>query len=110
MKYLIWGCPHLKKVACIFFNYRIVNCMCFVKQLFEVNPCKELEVFCFERCLLSEATFYFLISHLPKIKYIGNLEEWGMEKDAIWRIKEFIRFKNIDVEVDTLQHSSYIGV
>ena len=110
LKYLIWGCPNLKKIACIFFNFRIVNCVCFIKQLFEVNPCQELEVFCFERCLLSEATFYFLISNLPKIKYIGNLEEWGMDKEAILRVREFIRIKNIDVDVESLHHSSYIAV
>ena len=86
---------------------------CVIKDMFKINPCKDLEAFCFERCFLKEATFYYLLSILPNIKYIGNMEEWFMEKGAISRIKEFLRVNNIDVDIDAHKQSPFafrIGV
>ena len=77
-----------------------------IKDLFNANPCNNLEVFCFERCFLKEETFFYLLEKLPKIKYIGNMDDWEMmDPDAIPRIKEFIRKNNIDVDIDSHVHS-----
>ena len=107
MKYLVTGCPSLKKLCCIFFNYRIIKCNCFIKDLMDINPLQDLEVFCFERCFLNESTFFYLINKLPKIKYIGNMEEWTMDKRARARVNTFVKDNNIDVDVTSLKHSSY---
>ena len=73
----------------------------------DINPLQDLEVFCFERCFLNESTFFYLINKLPKIKYIGNLEEWTMDKRARARVNTFVKDNNIDVDVTSLKHSSY---
>ena len=47
------------------------------------------------------------MNKLPKIKYIGNMEEWTMDKRARARVNTFVKENNIDVDVTSLQHSSY---
>ena len=102
LKYLIFGCPRLKTLSCIFANYTSVTCInSVIKDMFDINPCQELEIFCFERCLLHESTFYYLLSKLPNIKCIGNLEECFMDREAISRIRDFVKNNNIDVDIDS---------
>ena len=82
----------------------ILKCL---KDMLDINPCKELEIFFFERCFLHEATFFYLLSKLPNIRHIGNLEEWFMDMGAIARIREFLRVNNIDVDIDSHRLRSY---
>ena len=78
-----------------------------IKDLFNANPCDNLEVFCFERCFLLEETFFYLLRKLPSIKYIGNMEEWEMmDPFALPRIKDFIKKNNIDVDIESHIHSN----
>ena len=71
-----------------------------IKNLLEVNPFTDLEVFSFERFFLSETLFFYLLTKLPKIKYIGKLEDWFLEKEAILRIKDFVKCNNVNLCID----------
>ena len=39
---------------------------------------------------------------LPKIKYIGNMSEWTIDRRARLGIRAFIKGNNVDVDVDSL--------
>ena len=71
-----------------------------IKNLLSVNPFNNLEVFSFERFFLSETLFFYLLTKLPKIKYIGKVDEWLLEKEAISRIRDFLKSNNVDVSID----------
>ena len=62
-----------------------------------------MEAFCFEKCFLTEQTFFHLLNILPKIKYIGNMSEWTIDRRARLGIRAFIKGNNIDVDVDSIQ-------
>ena len=108
LKYLIFGCPRIRKLSCIFFNYTsVISINSVIKEMLNINPCRDLEFFCFERCFMHEATFFYLMSKLPNIKYIGNMQEWFMDIGAISRITEFIRDNNINVDIDSHKQSPF---
>ena len=74
-----------------------------IKNLLEVNPLTNLEVFCFEKFFLSETLFFCLLNILPKIKYIGKIEEWFLEDESVSRIKNFIKSNNININIEIVQ-------
>jgi len=103
LRFLISGCPRLRMLCYTPYSYQDGNINdAFIEQLFFQHPCPELEAFCFEKCFLSEQTFFHLLNILPAIKYIGNMSEWTIDRRARLGIRAFIKGNNIDVDVDSI--------
>ena len=103
LQYLMRGCSRLKMLCYTPYSYQDGNINdAFIEQLFSRQPCTELEAFCFEKCFLTEQTFFHLLNILPKIKYIGNMSEWTIDRRARLGIRAFIKGNNVDVDVDSI--------
>jgi len=101
--YLVGGCTQLK-VLCLspYESQAEVITDQLVEEMLKVNPCTSLVSFYFEKCFLSEQTFFLLISTLPKLKYVGVLSDWfGMDRRARLAVQAFIRGNNVDVDIDS---------
>jgi len=101
--HLVTGCTQLR-VLCLspYESQAEIITDKLVEDILKVNPCSLLVAFYFEKCLLSEQTFFLLLSSLPKLKYVGILSEWfGMDRRAQLAVKAFVRGNNIDVDIDS---------
>jgi len=102
LKYLVSGCSQLR-VLCVSPYEPQANFITdqLVEQMLEINPCKKLVTFYFEKCFLSEQTFFLLLNNLPDIRHVGILGEWfGLDRRARLAIKAFVRGNNVDVDID----------
>eukprot|EP00092_Neocalanus_flemingeri_P000587 GFUD01000623.1.p1 GENE.GFUD01000623.1~~GFUD01000623.1.p1 ORF type:complete len:689 (-),score=173.31 GFUD01000623.1:19-1851(-) len=104
LKFLILGCSNLR-VLC-YSPYEAQAALVtdlLVEQMLAINPCKSLVAFYFEKCFLTEQTFFLLLSSQPRIRYVGILAEWfGMDRRARLAIKAFLRGNNVDVDIDSV--------
>jgi len=102
IKYLVSGCSQLR-VLCVSPyepQARLITDQ-LVEQMLGTNPCKTLVTFYFEKCFLSEQTFFLLLNTLPQIRHVGILGEWfGLDRRARLAIKAFVRGNNVDVDID----------
>ena len=105
LKFFVSGCPRLQIFCFTPFTYQGDVNDEFIVDLFNEHPCLELEVFCFEKCILSEQTFFYLLEKMPKIKYIGNMGEWTMDRRARLGIKAYIKGNNVNVDIESLHYN-----
>ena len=105
MKFILAGCSLLKMLCFTPTCYEGggINDD-FISKMFSEHPCKHLEIFCFERSFLSEQTFFYLLSNMPNIKYIGNMGEWTIDRRAKLGLKAFIKGNNINVDIDSFNY------
>ena len=102
LSFLVSGCPNLQILCFTPFTYQGEINDDFIVNLFRKYPCPELEVFCFEKCILSEQTFFHLLEKMSKIRFIGNMGEWTMDRRARLAIRAFIKGNNINVDIESL--------
>ena len=102
LSFLVSGCPNLQILCFTPFTYQGEINDNFITNLFVKHPCPELEVFCFEKCFLSEQTFFYLLEEMSKIRFIGNMGEWTMDRRARLAIRAFIRGNNINIDIESL--------
>ena len=103
IKYLVSGCSQLR-VLCVSPYEPQAELITdqLVEKMLEINPCKTLVAFYFEKCLLSEQTFFLLLNSLPQMRHVGILGEWfGLDRRARLAIKAFVRGNNVDVDIDS---------
>ena len=109
LKYLISGCAQLR-VLC-YSPYEAQAGLAtdlLVEQMLAINPCKSLVAFYFEKCFLTEQTFFLLLNSLPRIKFVGVLSEWfGMDRRARLAIKAFVKGNNVDVDIDSVHEHAF---
>ena len=102
LSFLVSGCPSLQILCFTPFTYQGDINDDFIVNLFRRYPCPELEVFCFEKCILSEQTFFHLLEKMSKIRFIGNMGEWTMDRRARLAIRAFIKGNNINIDIESL--------
>jgi len=101
--YLVTGCTQLRALCLSPYESQAeIITDKLVEDMLRVNPCTSLVAFYFEKCFLSENTFFLLLSSLPKLKYMGILSEWfGMDRRARLAVKAFVKGNNVDVDIDS---------
>ena len=102
LSFLVSGCPNLQILCFTPFTYQGEINDEFIVNLFVKHPCPVLEVFCFEKCFLSEQTFFYLLEEMSKIRFIGNMGEWTMDRRARLAIRAFIKGNNINIDIESL--------
>jgi len=103
MKFLIYDCPQLRMLCYSPYEAQAEQVTdLFVEQILGLNPLKSLVAFYFEKCHLTEQSFFLLLSSLPRLKFVGILAEWlGLDRRARLAIKAFVRGNNVDVDIDS---------
>ena len=102
LTFLVSGCPNLQILCFTPFAYQGEINDDFIVNLFRRYPCPKLEVFCFEKCILTEQTFFHLLETMSKVRFIGNMGEWTMDRRARLGIRAFIKGNNINVDIESL--------
>lgn len=78
----------------------------YIEQLLLVNPMQALVAFYFEKCVLTEQSFFHLVHSLPALRYLGILSEWlGLDRRGRLSIQAYIRGNNLSLDVDSVQDS-----
>lgn len=68
-----------------------------------------LTAFYCEKSSLSISTFYFLISHLPALRYLGVLSEWGgLNRAGVLAIQSHILGNNLNIDIESMQDQYYL--
>jgi len=104
IKYLISGCSFIKLLCLSPYDLQahlITDQL--VSDILSINPCTHLVAFYFEKCSLSDQSFFLLIENLPCLKNIGIITEWfGVDRRSRLGIKAYVKGNNLDVNVDSV--------
>jgi len=103
LKFLIYDCPQLRMLCYSMYEVQAQHVTdLFVQQILALNPLQTLVAFYFEKCCLTEQSFFLLLGSLPRLKFVGILTEWlGLDRRARLAIKAFVKGNNVDVDIDS---------
>ena len=81
----------------------------FIQRLFDDNPMVGLTAFYCEKSMLSISTFFYLVQHLPHLRYVGVLSEWGgLDRAGVLAIKAHVLGNNLNIDIESLQDQYYL--
>jgi len=109
LKYLLEGCLNIR-VLCysLYEDQEHLVTDAFVEDLLQLNPMPALVAFYFEKCVLTEESFFLLVQSLPSLRFLGILSEWGLDRKGRLAIESYIRGNNLALDVfSVLDGSGY---
>jgi len=107
LKYLLEGCLNIR-VLCysLYEDQEHLVTDAYVQQLLLLNPMPALVAFYFEKCVLTEESFFLLVHRLPSLRFLGILSEWGLDRKGRLAIESYIRGNNLALDVSSVLDGS----
>jgi len=107
LKYLLEGCLNIR-VLCysLYEDQEHLVTDAFVEDLLQLNPMPALVAFYFEKCVLTEESFFLLVQSLPSLRFLGILSEWGLDRKGRLAIESYIRGNNLALDVSSVLDGS----
>merc|ERR550519_147802 len=107
LKYLVTDCLNLR-VLCytMYEDQEHLVTDTYVEQLLLINPMPALVAFYFEKCVLTEESFFLLVHRLPSLRFLGILSEWGLDRKGRLAIESYIRGNNLALDVSSVLDGS----